>query len=295
MPLQIRRGTNAERNALPSPLAEGEIVFVTDYQEEGVSPLWIGDGDTIGGVEINTSSNIGGGIVEGENYRINIIGSDSGVIVDSSAGTLFGDLTGDVTGDLTGDVFGNLFGNVDATTISVSDFIASSSSTVSIGSTLAPSAINITTNNSTAAAFNGVVAPDSPLYVDVNASRGTVVLKTPPLAGDELGGYRIQSWNGSAYVTNAVVQAEIIPTADMLSDNPASALIIAVANNTTFSLFRFSPSGNLSVPGGVRVGSYTSSPDTRPSGTAAFNGLMIYDATTNKFQGYANGVWVDFH
>jgi outer membrane lipoprotein SlyB len=337
MPLQIRRGTNAERGALPSPLAEGEIVFVTDYQEEGVSPLWIGDGDTVGGLEINTGG--GAGVVDGNNYRINIIGADSSLIVDSSSGNLFGDVTGnltgnvtgdvlgdvtgnltgdvlgdvtgdvlgDVTGDVLGDVTGNLTGdvlgdvtgdvtgNVISDTISVFEAITSPTTIVNVGNALSPASINITSISPIVAAFNGIVATDNPLYIDVNASRGTLTVKAPPLAGDELGGYRVQSWNGTEYITNAVLQAEIIATADMTSDLPASALVVAVSNNISFTVFRFTPSGNFIAPGGVRVGLFTSTPDTRPSGPSVFNGLMIYNTTTNKFQGYANGAWVDFH
>lgn len=34
---------------------------------------------------------------------------------------------------------------------------------------------------------------------------------------------------------------------------------------------------------------------TRDSVAGLTNGLMIYNVTTNKFQGYAGGAWVDFH
>lgn len=34
---------------------------------------------------------------------------------------------------------------------------------------------------------------------------------------------------------------------------------------------------------------------TRDSVAGLTNGLIIYNTTTNKFQGYAGGVWVDFH
>ena len=48
MALQIKRGTNSQRQALL--LAQGEPFFVTDYASLGVSPMWIGDGTTYGGI-----------------------------------------------------------------------------------------------------------------------------------------------------------------------------------------------------------------------------------------------------
>lgn len=48
MALQLRRGTNAQRLAV-TPL-EGELIVVTDYAASDVSPLWLGDGATVGGV-----------------------------------------------------------------------------------------------------------------------------------------------------------------------------------------------------------------------------------------------------
>lgn len=50
MTLRLRRGTDAERQTLI--FDEGELVFVTDYQSAGSSPLWIGDGSTLGGLAV---------------------------------------------------------------------------------------------------------------------------------------------------------------------------------------------------------------------------------------------------
>jgi hypothetical protein len=47
MPLQIRRGTDAERLQMAQPLAQGELLYVTDDQR-----LYIGNGSTLGGVQI---------------------------------------------------------------------------------------------------------------------------------------------------------------------------------------------------------------------------------------------------
>ncbi len=47
MPLQVRRGTDAERLAMTQPIASGELVYVTNEQK-----LYIGDGTTLGGIQI---------------------------------------------------------------------------------------------------------------------------------------------------------------------------------------------------------------------------------------------------
>jgi hypothetical protein len=47
MPLQIRRGTNTERQSMSQPLAAGELIYVTDTQQ-----LYIGTGTTLGGIPV---------------------------------------------------------------------------------------------------------------------------------------------------------------------------------------------------------------------------------------------------
>ena len=52
MPLQIRRGTQAERLAMSQPLAQGELLYVTDDKR-----LYIGDNATLGGIQITGYTN----------------------------------------------------------------------------------------------------------------------------------------------------------------------------------------------------------------------------------------------
>lgn len=51
--IKIKRGTNAQRMAFTP--AMGEQVFVTDYVSAGVHPLYIGDGSTVGGIDIQAA------------------------------------------------------------------------------------------------------------------------------------------------------------------------------------------------------------------------------------------------
>jgi len=52
MPLQIRRGTNTERQSMSQPLAAGELIYVTDTQQ-----LYIGTGATLGGIPVTGYTN----------------------------------------------------------------------------------------------------------------------------------------------------------------------------------------------------------------------------------------------
>jgi len=94
------------------------------YLTESNSSLWIGNaaigatgtaidlpaGSTVGGIAIGGGT--GDGVVEGSNYKINIVAADSSLIVDSDNNQLTGNLIGNVSGNLIGDVSGNLTGSV---------------------------------------------------------------------------------------------------------------------------------------------------------------------------------------
>jgi hypothetical protein len=77
MTFQIRRGTNAERQTIV--FAEGELVYTTDTKD-----LYVGDGTTLGGVPAD--------IIDGSDYRINIVGNDSSTIIDSNTNNINGNL-----------------------------------------------------------------------------------------------------------------------------------------------------------------------------------------------------------
>ena len=44
--------------------------------------------------------------------------------------------------------------------------------------------------------------------------------------------------------------------------------------------------------GAISAGSYTT---TERNALSPSNGWIVYNSTDNKFQGYANGAWVDLH
>lgn len=108
MPLQIRRGTEAERQAMTQPLASGELLFVTN---SGSERLYIGNGTTLGGVQITgytdndakdaAAAIFTGGTHDGISFAYNTITNTISATVDLSS------YTGLVDADLKGSVFGD--------------------------------------------------------------------------------------------------------------------------------------------------------------------------------------------
>jgi len=135
MALQIRRGTDADRQGI-TPKA-GEPIFTTDTKK-----LYVGDGTTAGGVAVDTTAGLndliedttpqlGGNLdlnnknitgtgninITGEvsatsiDLRGSIFADDSTLLVDGVSGKIVGPVEANVTGDVTGNVTGNLTGN----------------------------------------------------------------------------------------------------------------------------------------------------------------------------------------
>ena len=134
MPLQIRRGTDAERLAMTQPLAQGELLFVST---PGAERLYIGNGSTLGGIQItgytnadakdaaaaaftggthsgitftyNTATDLISANVDLSNYqgilrgdlKGSVFADDSTMLVDAVSGTIVGPVTGNITGNVT--------------------------------------------------------------------------------------------------------------------------------------------------------------------------------------------------
>ena len=137
MPLQVRRGTDAERLAMTQPLATGELLYVTNEQK-----LYVGDGATLGGIQItgytdgdakdsaaeiftdgahtgigftyNTATNVitaavnlsnYAGTIRADAFKGSLFADDGSTIggqplVDAISGTFNGNLLGNVTGTI---------------------------------------------------------------------------------------------------------------------------------------------------------------------------------------------------
>lgn len=99
-------------------------------------------------------------------------------------------------------------------------------------------------------------------------------------------GYKIYGrTSGSELLMKTLTLAEVGDTSSVVwvddgSVTPSGAL--PVVNST----------GAAIIDGSLKVGSFTT---TQRDALTAANGMILYNSTTNKFQGYAGGAWVDLH
>ena len=128
----INLNRTVKGNIVPDVTETHNIGSITNrfnklYLTESNASLWIGNavigatstvidlpvGSTVGGIPIGSGSGTGDGVVEGSNYKINVVGNDSTLLVDSDNNRFFGILVGNVLGDVTGNLTGNVIGSLD--------------------------------------------------------------------------------------------------------------------------------------------------------------------------------------
>jgi hypothetical protein len=177
MPLQVRRGTDAERLAMTQPLASGELLYVTNEQK-----LYIGNGSTLGGIQItgytdgdakdsaaeiftdgshngigftyNTATNVMTatvdlsdytGTIRADAFKGSVFGDDGSTfggqpLVDAISGTFNGNLIGSVTGTILTAAQPNITSVGTLTSLAVSGAVTGSSLTGNMVTSLISSA-----------------------------------------------------------------------------------------------------------------------------------------------------------
>ena len=133
---------------------------------------------------------------------------------------------------------------------------------------------------------------DNSPSINLESSRGTISSPQDTLAGDRLGTYTIGGYHNNVYVTATWMMAFWDKTANFSDPSPAAILYLRVGNNAGgFSSASFTgETGVFNAPVLQTGNEYTTDPDTRPSNPD--KGMIIFEKTTNTFQGWNGSGWV---
>ena len=141
-------------------------------------------------------------------------------------------------------------------------------------------------------------------------------LQTPVTftAGDSLAGISWNGWdtNNSKYIPSAQMYGKVSTSAGSVAADTVKGTLVFATNDGTASapslkFMEFTSDGRLSinsqtanatldVNGNAKIGTELllgSMTTTQRDALTAANGMVIYNSSTNKFQGYENGNWVN--
>ena len=217
MPLQIRRGTNAERTAMTQPLAAGELIFVTNTNR-----LWIGNGTTLGGVpvtdysdeqardiaasifvagthnsitfayddaldKINATVNLSDyqGVIKAAAFNGSVVANDSSLLIDGNTGKF--NLSGSVGTDILPDT--DVAYDLGSATYRFRDLYLSGSS-INLGAatiTATGTAVNLPAGSTIGGSAIGI--PGGDLNVNIVADDSTIIVNTTTEVVTAQGGF----------------------------------------------------------------------------------------------------------
>ena len=215
------------------------------------------------------------------NLTGDVVGSVTGSVVGNTTGTHFGNVVGALDGDVNGSVFGDdstvlldginktFSGNITGSTV----VSAATESEVQLGITSLENTSRINLKRQSATDLSG----------DTSVQYGTISFGRSDTGGVTTTGL-LFGREDSIYFGQSAAGAF------------GSAAVYMVWKGNKLGLGKTTPTqqlemtGNAKIDGFVQFGSLTT---TERNALTAANGMVIYNSTDNKFQGYENGSWVN--
>ena len=252
--------------------------------------------------------------------RGNIYGDDSTLLVDAingkivapvettsvTATNIVGNLAGDVTGSVTGNVvgnttgthFGNVVGNVDG---DINGSVFGDDSTLLVDAVNSVVSARVDTNEGVVSrggdhiktfGIGGIdTSPRVEFIYNEAPADGTVVLATHRVLDRTQQKFVMQTRSGNTFLSHHDSGTNGITMYDTYTVAGGLKLKIEPANSDfTAPTEALEVLGNAKATGFVQFGSFTT---TERNALTAANGMVIYNTTDNKFQGYENGAWVN--
>ena len=283
MALQIRRGTSTEVISNQFVPAEGELIYTTDTKR-----VFVGDGFTIGGVDITSSSGTGGALTTNldlNNQNITGIGdiSINGLIVTDSE--FRGDLRGNVIGDLAGNVVGTVTGELEG-------------SVFGAGSTLLVDG----DNNLIVGDVSGSIINEDGEYVLDNRASSTPMFYGS-VSGDVIGNLYGDIYGNVVGIdsllmvdaTNTVLRVRDIEISENNIDAGSESLNILSNNLKPLEIYTATPGG---FAGSIPFVHVNTSRGTTDSPTSLVAGDVVggigfrgYSSTTNNYKIFGGSIW----
>jgi hypothetical protein len=258
MPLQIRRGTDAERTAMTQPLAAGELIFVSNTNR-----LFIGNGTTLGGVpvtdytdeqardiaasifvagthnsitfayddaldKINATVNLSDyqGVIKAAAFNGSVVANDSSLLIDGNTGKF--NLSGSVGTDIIPDT--DLAYDLGSTTYRFRDLYLSGSS-IKLGDatiTSTGTAVNLPAGSTIGGSAIGI--PGGDLNVNIVADDSTVIVNTTTEVVTAQGGF---IGNVTGNVNGVVTGTAGSSLVGIVTGTAGSSLVGNVTGNVT--------------------------------------------------------------
>ena len=145
--------------------------------------------------------------------------------------------------------------------------------------------------------------------IEAYASRGSIVTPTINAADDSLFGYIHHGYDGTQYVQSSYIVAGIdsqasvgvgaVPGNILLGvtpDNGTTTYSVVVNKDGNLGVNTLTPDKKLVVNGNAQVVNELllgNMDQTAIDALTGANGMIVYNTSTNKFQGYENGAWAN--
>ena len=237
------------------------------------------------------------------NITGNLIGNVTGNAAGDHTGTFNGAVTatGTLDGDLTGSVFADdssvLIDGPDAKIVGNILNVSTVSQTLEMRKAgdqpilKLVSAVNNGAFGTPILTIHNHHVGNSAQEIGFQRSNGTEDVPTSNVANDVLGTMTYTSHDGNSYQTSAVMS--VIAPAVTGTDDQTSKFVFNTRSGSISTLgvaMEINEDKGVVVTGYMQFGSYTT---TERNAITAANGMVIYNTTDNKFQGYESGAWVN--